>query len=75
MKLRTLSGPELIRILKKVGFSIISQRGSHVKMRKVTEDIRITTIIPRHKEIDTGTLAEIIRQSKMTRDEFLKLLK
>ena len=35
---------------------------------------KITTVVPMHQEIDTGTLLEIMRQSKLTRDEFLKLL-
>jgi len=32
-----------------------------------------TTVVPHHKEIDRGTLLEIIRQIKLTRDEFLEL--
>ena len=75
MKLPVLSGPELVRILKKAGFVVISQRGSHVKMRKTLADEKITTIIPNHKEVDRGTLVEIIRQCKMSREGFMKLVK
>ena len=32
-------------------------------------------VVPNHKEIDKGTLLEIIRQAELTRDEFFKLLK
>jgi predicted RNA binding protein YcfA (HicA-like mRNA interferase family) len=34
-KLRTLSGSDLLQIFKNAGFSAISQRGSHVKLRRV----------------------------------------
>lgn len=69
-----MSGKEVIRALEKAGFIQIRQRGSHVFMAKQTSDGRITTVVPMHKEIDIGTLLEIMRQAKLTRDEFLKLL-
>ena len=34
-KIRALSGSELIRIFESLGFSIIGQKGSHVKIRRV----------------------------------------
>ena len=43
-------------------------------MAKETNEGKIPLVVPMHKEIDTGTLLEIIRQAKMTREEFLKLL-
>ena len=73
-KLPHLSGNEVIKALKKAGFSIKRQRGSHVFMAKETAASKITTVVPMHKEIDIGTLLEIIRQSKLTREEFLNLL-
>ncbi len=43
-------------------------------MVKQLLESKIPLVVPMHKEIDTGTLLEIIRQSKLTREEFLKLL-
>ena len=43
-------------------------------MNKQTAETKIPLVVPLHREIDTGTLLEIIRQAKMTREEFLKLL-
>ena len=73
-KLPRLSGKEVLKALKKAGFTEARQRGSHVIMIKETSYGKIPTVVPMHKEIDTGTLLEIIRQSKMTRDEFLELV-
>lgn len=73
-KLPRLSGKEVIKVLEKTGFVQKRQRGSHVFMAKEVDSGKITTVVPMHKEIDTGTLLEIIRQTKMTRDEFLELL-
>ena len=35
-KLKRLSGPEAVSVLQRFGFSILSQRGSHIKLRRVT---------------------------------------
>ena len=42
-------------------------------MTKQTLEGKIALVVPLHTEIDKGTLIEIIRQSKLGRNEFLKL--
>jgi predicted RNA binding protein YcfA (HicA-like mRNA interferase family) len=37
-KLRRLSGAELMKILREFGFTVHSQRGSHIKVRRVLPD-------------------------------------
>ena len=74
-KLPRLSGKEVIRALEKAGFKSMRQRGSHVFMVKESLGSKIPLVVPMHREIDTGTLLEIIRQSKMTREEFINLIK
>ncbi len=73
-KLPRLSGKELIKIISKIGFKTIRQRGSHVFMVKETDKEKITTVVPLHNEIDRGTLLEIIRQIKLTKEQFLELI-
>ncbi len=72
-KLPRLSGKEVIKALSKVGFKPIRQSGSHVFLLKETPEKK-TTVVPLHKEIDKGTLLEIIRQAGLKRDEFTKLV-
>ncbi|MCD6484621.1 MAG: type II toxin-antitoxin system HicA family toxin [Candidatus Odinarchaeota archaeon] len=72
-KLPVLSGKELVKVLKKVGFIEKRQKGSHVILVKIEEKQKFVTVIPLHKEIDRGTLVEIIRQAGLTRDDFLRL--
>ena len=69
-KLRILSGREVCRILKQHGFAEVRQHGSHIIMQKKTENSTITIPIPNHKEIRTGTLMSIIRQSRLDRTIF-----
>lgn len=64
-KFRTLSGDDLLRIFSLFGFTKYSQRGSHVKLRRVLlEGERQTLTIVTHKQVDRGTLQAIFRQAR-----------
>ena len=71
-KLPVLSGREIIKALAKIGFIPVRQKGSHVFLRH-TDGRR--TVVPIHDEVNTLTLMDIIEQTKLTKREFLKLLK
>jgi len=63
-KLKRLSGKEVLSILSKFGFSIQSQRGSHIKLRRILnsgEKQSLTIVM--HDELDVETLRAIIRQA------------
>ena len=62
-RLKPLSGDDVIGILAGFGFVIHSQRGSHVKLRRSSGGATQTLTIPRHKELDPGTLRAILRQA------------
>ena len=73
MKLRPLPSKKIIGILRRLGFKKVRQRGSHVFFRH--PDGRIT-IVPIHKEeaIGRGLLQEIVKDVKLTKEEFFKYL-
>jgi len=52
------------------GFTEISQRGSHVKFAKQTEQGLRTAVVPRHREVAAGTMRGILRQAGLNWDEF-----
>ena len=62
-KLRRLSGNEVIKIFNSFAFTIHSQKGSHVKLRRMVEGRKQTLTIPVHEEMENGTLRAIIRQA------------
>ena len=68
--LPVVSGAEVVKALITAGFVEVSQRGSHRKLRHSNA----TVIVPMHKELASGTLRSIIRQSGMSVEEFLVLL-
>lgn len=63
-ELRVLSGRDLLRIFKQLGFEEVSQRGSHVKLRRLgPSGDRQTLNVPLHRELRPGTLRAIYRQA------------
>lgn len=72
-KLGRLSSEEVIRKLEKIGFFRVRQRGSHVILKKETSEGKIGCVVPLHRELAVGTLHGILRQAKVTPDEFLNI--
>ena len=63
-RLRRLSGAELVGILRGFGFTVQSQRGSHIKMRRTGANGAAQSLtIPVHREIKLGTLHAIFLQA------------
>ncbi len=74
MRLIPIAAIKLIKILEKAGFKAVRQDGSHLRL--IHPDGRATTIpIHASKEINPPLLKEILKQAKLSREEFFKLLK
>ena len=72
---KTLSGKRVITILcREFGFYFVSQRGSHVKLKKGAGRREVTTIIPLHKELALGTLRGILELAEVNEKDFWKKL-
>ena len=69
-KLKILSGKQVCDILALNGFIEVRRRGSHIIMQKRIEEDTATVPVPNHKELKTGTLLSIIRQSGIPRNQF-----
>lgn len=54
---KTWSGKEVIRILERsFDFEVVSQKGSHVKLKKRSDRGTRITVVPLHDELTIGTL-------------------
>lgn len=73
MSLKPVSARRVIRVLSALGFRVVRKRGSHFVLKH--SDGRIT-VVPVHagEKIGIGLLLKIIKDAKLTREEFLKLL-
>ena len=72
VRLITISGKEMCKLLEKLGFKRIHQVGSHVRF--IHPDGR-RTVVPIHgnEDLNIPLLSEILKQSKISRDEYEKL--
>ncbi len=66
-----ISGKEAVRKFQKIGYRIIRQRGSHVRL--IHSGGREPLTIPLHHELKIGLLAHQIKLAKLTVQEFLDL--
>lgn len=73
-KLPRLSGLKVIKVLKKIGFEPVRQKGSHIILIRIKDGKKEAIVVPNHREIDKRTLLEIIRQARLKREEFLEFL-
>jgi predicted RNA binding protein YcfA (HicA-like mRNA interferase family) len=73
---RRLSARGVIAGLKGFGFDVVAIRGSHAKLRRVTQaGERQVLTIPLHKDLDVGTIQAIYRQaSRFIPERELRLL-
>ena len=72
--LPAISGKDLIRALRKSGFVVLRQKGSHVSLEKRTAAGYWRTIVPMHREIRPGTLSDILNQTGLSKEELAALL-
>jgi len=73
LRLKPYSYRDVVRILGKLGFRVVRQRGSHVVLKGFCKEKKRTVVVPRHREIAVGTLRGILFQAGLTVEEFLKL--
>jgi predicted RNA binding protein YcfA (HicA-like mRNA interferase family) len=62
--LKRLSARQILRILQTFGFSAVSIRGSHAKLKRVVEGGQPQVLTVRlHRELAPGTIQAIYRQA------------
>ncbi len=71
-KLPRISSKKAIQVLEGLGFEQIRQTGSHVVMKKETEEGKLGCVVPIHRELKVGTLSGILKQAQITPDEFIE---
>ena len=69
---RIFSGKEVIKALRRIGFIVDHQRGSHTFMHNLERNISL--VVPMHKEIKKGTLHNILRKVGISLKELNDLI-
>ena len=70
-RLPRVSGADAIRVLERLGFTQVRQRGSHVVLKRIGMQAATGCVVPLHAELAIGTLRGILKQAGITREEFI----
>lgn len=74
-KLRKISVHKAIKIFcNKLNFKTKRQTGSHVILIKEDKTEKVGCVVPLHKELKIGTLKGILKQAKVSEEEFSKYI-
>jgi len=72
-KVPSLPYDRIIRALQRDGWVVVRQKGSHIRLQKHTPAETLKLTVPAHRPIKRSTLSHILKQARISVDDFLKL--
>jgi predicted RNA binding protein YcfA (HicA-like mRNA interferase family) len=69
-----VTGRELVRVLGKLGWVVLAQKGSHAQLKHPTRDGRVTVPLHAGETIGPGLLGSILKQAGITAEELRAVL-
>jgi len=69
---KTFFGRAVVKALRRIGFVVDHQRGSHIFLHNLEQNISV--VVPNHKELKKGTISAILRKAGLSLDELKRLI-
>ena len=69
-----ISGKRALKAFQKLGYQVIRQNGSHVRLKHPDSNNFLPLTLPMHRELKVGLLASALKDAKLTVEQFLELL-
>ena len=73
-KVPSLNYQQVIKALRRDGWIVVRQKGSHIRLQKRLPDEMLKIIVPAHRPIKRSTLAHILKQARLSVKELNDLL-
>jgi len=73
-KVPSLPYTKIIRALQRDGWTVVRQRGSHIRLQKRVGDEVLKLTVPAHRPVKRSTLSHILKQARLDVENFLELL-
>jgi len=70
----SLSYTQVIAALRRDGWIVVRQKGSHIRLQKHLKDEVLKLTVPAHRPIKRSTLAHILKQARLDAATFKSLL-
>jgi predicted RNA binding protein YcfA (HicA-like mRNA interferase family) len=74
LKVPALNYDRLVSALRRDGWLVVRQRGSHIRLQKNTEAEVLKLTVPAHRPIKRSTLSHILKQARMSAERLEELL-
>ena len=68
-----ISGKQAIKRFEQIGYTVVRQKGSHVRLKHPKSNFHRPITIPLHKELGIGLLKQLIRDAGIDIKTFLNL--
>jgi predicted RNA binding protein YcfA (HicA-like mRNA interferase family) len=69
--LAPISGRDFVKKLRRVGWTLVRQKGSHMMLTR--PDYRWTISVPDHRELGSGLMLKLLKQAGLTVERFKSL--
>lgn len=73
IKLPRISGRQAIKRFEKIGYVVVRQKGSHIRLIHPTKAACHPLTIPDHRELGIGLLRKLLRDADISLEKFLGL--
>ena len=66
----SISYTQIVRALQRLGFIVVRQKGSHIRLQKRIEQTMLKITVPAHKPVNPNTLHQILKQAEIDLEKF-----
>ncbi len=73
-KVPSLNYDQVVRALRRDGWIVLRQRGSHIRLQKHMPGETLKLVVPAHRPIKRSTLSHILKQARLGVEQFRQLL-
>jgi predicted RNA binding protein YcfA (HicA-like mRNA interferase family) len=73
-KVPSLPYTQIVRALQRDGWTVVRQRGSHIRLQKRLGDELLKITVPAHRPVKRSTLAHILKQARIDAERLSELL-
>ena len=70
----SLSYRKIIKVLQRAVWTVVRQKGSHIRLQKSISDEVFKFTVPTHRPVKRTTLSHILKQAGLTPEKFDQLL-
>lgn len=74
MKVPSLPYDQIINALRRDGWVVVRQKGSHIRLQKQLPDKTLKLTVPAHRPILRSTLSHILKDAQLTVEDLIELL-